>query len=120
MDSRQRERCGLMNNSAEMGNPEREQKFLRKRSPEECRTQQNLWRYGTDCGRNMDAGIAVRMGGMYGRKRIFGYLKSYDSGSKAAGTAAPSTGRKSPRQGAKALLIERSLSKVLLRYFRRK
>ncbi|NBH99563.1 hypothetical protein D7Y41_32045 [Anaerotruncus sp. 1XD22-93] len=29
-------------------------------------------------------------------------------------------GRKSPRQGAKALLIERSLSKVLLRYFRRK
>ncbi len=26
----------------------------------------------------------------------------------------------SPRQGAKALLIERSLSKVLLRYFRRK
>ena len=27
-------------------------------------------------------------------------------------------GRKSPRQGAKALLIERSLSKVLLRYFR--
>ncbi|MEZ3515043.1 MAG: hypothetical protein K1W37_07185 [Lachnospiraceae bacterium] len=38
--------------------------------------------------------------------------------SKAASSRPPSAGRKSPRQGAKALLIERSLSKVLLRYFR--
>ena len=36
------------------------------------------------------------------RKRTFGYPKSYGGGSKAAGTAAPSVGRKSPRQGAKA------------------
>ena len=35
------------------------------------------------------------------RKCTFGYSKSYDGGSKAAGTAAPSVGRKSPRQGAK-------------------
>lgn len=68
--------------------------------------------------------MVVRVGGMYGRKRTLGYPKSYDSGSKAAGTAAPSVGRYAvqrtacPRQGAKALLIERSLSKVLLRYFR--
>ena len=40
-----------------------------------------------DCGRNADAGMAVRVGGMYGRKRTFGYPKSY-GGSKAAGTAA--------------------------------
>ena len=46
--------------------------------------------------------MAVRVGGMYGRKRTFRYPKSYGSGSKAAGTAAPSVGRKSPRQGAKA------------------
>ena len=45
--------------------------------------------------------MVVRVGGMYGRKRTLGYPKSYDSGSKAAGTAAPSVGRKSPRQGAK-------------------
>ena len=39
---------------------------------------------------------------MYGKKRTFGYTKSYGGGSKAAGTAAPSVGRKSPRQSAKA------------------
>ncbi|NBH74001.1 hypothetical protein D3Z51_18745 [Clostridiaceae bacterium] len=32
--------------------------------------------------------------------------------------AAPSIRTESPRQGAKALLIKRSVSKVLLRYFR--
>ena len=46
--------------------------------------------------------MAVRMGRMYGKKRTFGYPKSYGGGSKAAGTAAPSVGRKSPRQSAKA------------------
>ena len=46
--------------------------------------------------------MACRVGGMYGRKRTFGYPKSYGGGSKAAGTAAPSVGRKSPRQSAKA------------------
>jgi hypothetical protein len=46
--------------------------------------------------------MAVRVGGMYGRKCTFGYPKSYGGGSKAAGTAAPSVGRKSPRQSAKA------------------
>lgn len=45
--------------------------------------------------------MAVRVGGMYGKKRTFGYTKSYGGGSKAAGTAAPSVGRKSPRQSAK-------------------
>ena len=55
-----------------------------------------------DCGRNADAGMACRMGGMYGRKHTFRYPKSYGGGSKAAGTAAPSVGRKSSRQGAKA------------------
>jgi len=39
---------------------------------------------------------------MYGRKCTFGYPKSYSGGSKAAATAAPSVGRKSPRQSAKA------------------
>ena len=48
----------------------------------------DIRRCGTDCGRNADAGMAVRVGGMYGRKRTFGYPKSYGSGSKAAGTAA--------------------------------
>jgi len=43
--------------------------------------------YGADCGRNADAGMAVRVGGMYGRKRTFSYPKSYGSGSKAAGKA---------------------------------
>ena len=46
--------------------------------------------------------MAVRVGGMYGKKRTFRYPKSYGGGSKAAGTAASSVGRKSPRQGAKA------------------
>ena len=46
--------------------------------------------------------MAVRVGGMYGGKRTFGYPKSYGGGSKTAGTAAPSVGRKSPRQSAKA------------------
>ena len=52
--------------------------------------------------------MVVRVGGMYGRKRTLGYPKSYDSGSKAAGTAAPSVGRYAvqrtacPRQGTKA------------------
>ena len=46
--------------------------------------------------------MAVRVEGMYGRKRTFRYPKSYGSGNKAAGTAAPSVGRKSSRQGAKA------------------
>ena len=36
---------------------------------------------------NADAGMAVWVGGMYSRKRTFGYPKSY-GGSKAAGTAA--------------------------------
>ena len=46
--------------------------------------------------------MAVRVGRMYGKKRTFGYPKSYGGGSKVAGTAAPSVGRKSPRQSAKA------------------
>jgi len=46
--------------------------------------------------------MAVQVGGMYGGKRIFGYPKSYGGVSKAAGTAAPSVGQKSPRQSAKA------------------
>ncbi|BFL27104.1 hypothetical protein K310107B6_31560 [Mediterraneibacter gnavus] len=46
--------------------------------------------------------MAVRVGGMYSGKRTFSYPKSYGGGSKAAGTAAPSVGRKSPRQSAKA------------------
>ena len=46
--------------------------------------------------------MACRVGGMYGEKPAFGYPKSDGSGSKAAGTAAPSVGRKSPRQSAKA------------------
>ena len=46
--------------------------------------------------------MAVRVGGMYGRKRTFGYSKSYGGRSKAAETAALSVGRKSPRQSAKA------------------
>ena len=46
--------------------------------------------------------MAVRMGEMYGKKRTFGYPKSYGGGSKAARTAAPSVGRKSSRQSAKA------------------
>ena len=52
--------------------------------------------------------MAVRVGGMYGRKRTLGYPKSYGGGCKAAGTAAPSVGRYAvqrtacPRQGAKA------------------
>lgn len=46
--------------------------------------------------------MACRMGRIYDRKCTFGYPKSYGGGSKAAGTAAPSVGRKSPRQGAKA------------------
>ena len=46
--------------------------------------------------------MAVRMGGMYGGKPTFGYPKSYGNESKAAGTAAPSVGRKSSRQSAKA------------------
>lgn len=46
--------------------------------------------------------MAVRVGGMYSGKRTFSYPKSYGDGSKAAGTAAPSVGRKSPRQSAKA------------------
>ncbi|RKJ44591.1 hypothetical protein D7X25_24900 [bacterium 1XD42-8] len=37
---------------------------------------------------------------------------------EAANSRLPSVRTESPRQGAKALLIERSLSKVLLRYFR--
>ena len=46
--------------------------------------------------------MACRMGRIYDRKCTFGYPKSYGGGSKAAGTAAPSVGRKSPRQSAKA------------------
>ena len=46
--------------------------------------------------------MACRMGRIYDRKCTFGYPKSYGGGSKAAGTAAPSVGQKSPRQGAKA------------------
>ena len=46
--------------------------------------------------------MAVWVGGMYSRERTFGYPKSYGDGSKAAGIAAPSVGRKSPRQSAKA------------------
>lgn len=46
--------------------------------------------------------MAVWVGGMYGGKHTFGYPKSYGSGGKAVGTAAPSVGRKSPRQSAKA------------------
>ena len=52
--------------------------------------------------------MAVRVGGMYGRKHTLGYPKSYGGGCKAAGTAAPSVGRYAvqrtacPRQGAKA------------------
>ena len=46
--------------------------------------------------------MTVRMGEMYGKKRTFGYPKSYGGGSKAARTAPPSVGRKSSRQSAKA------------------
>ena len=46
--------------------------------------------------------MAVRVGRMYGKKRTFGYPKSYGGGSKEAETAAPSVGQKSPQQGAKA------------------
>lgn len=49
-------------------------------------------------------------------------LRCWEESRKAATTrrrkAAPSVRTESPRQGAKALLIERSLSKVLLCYFR--
>ncbi|NBI90705.1 hypothetical protein D3Z45_08970 [Lachnospiraceae bacterium] len=40
--------------------------------------------------------------------------------SASVGAEQTSHGRLAPPEGAKALLIERSLSKVLLRYFRRK
>ena len=96
MDSRQRERCDLMIIQPEWGTRNVNKYFY------ESEARRILWRCGTDCGRNADAGMAVRVGGMYGRKRTFRYPKSYGSGSKAAGTAAPSVGRKSPRQGAKA------------------
>ena len=50
--------------------------------------------------------MAVRMGGMYGGKRTFGYPKSYGGGSEAAGTAAPSVGRKSPGRAQRQLLMD--------------
>ena len=50
--------------------------------------------------------MAVRVGGMYGKKRTFGYPKSYSGGSKAAGTAAPSVGRKSPGRAQRQLLMD--------------
>ena len=57
---------------------------------------------------------------------IFNLAKAGSGGIKAAKSRPPSAGRYAvqrtacPRQGAKTLLIKRSVSKVLLRYFRRK
>ena len=50
--------------------------------------------------------MAVRVGGMYGRKRTFGYPKSYGSGSKAAGTAARPTDVLHPRRAQRQLLMD--------------
>ena len=50
--------------------------------------------------------MACRMGGVYGGKRNFGYPKSYGGGSEAAGTAAPSVGRKSPGRAQRQLLMD--------------
>ena len=63
--------------------------------------------------------MACLMGGQHGRKRGFRSSKSYGIGRKAAGTAAPSVGRKKLPAGRKGTFDGRNrLSKVLLRYFR--
>lgn len=46
--------------------------------------------------------MACGMGGKHGSNSGIRNPKSYGGGRKAAGTAAPSVGRTSPRQGAKA------------------
>ena len=56
----------------------------------------------SDKERNADVGMACRLGGKHSRKCRIRNTKSDSGGSRVAGTAAPSIGRKSPRQGAKA------------------
>ena len=61
--------------------------------------------------------MACRMGRIYDRKYTVGYPKSYGCGNKADGTAARPQDGIAPGRAQGQLLIERSLSKVLLRYF---
>ena len=61
-----------------------------------------FWRGRVDKRRNADAGMACGMGGKHSCKCGIRNTKSDSGGSKAARIAAPSVGRISPRQGAKA------------------
>ena len=62
MDSRQRERCDLMIIQPEWGT-RNVNKYFTKVKPVGLPHSMKSLRCGTDCGRNADAGMAVRVGG---------------------------------------------------------